>query len=270
LQSNGSISIKSLSGGSYAGTVNPAGTIAKSNQSAVTQPPTVIITSSSLQIDGIIDGANTRNYRLGFDWPDSYLPEWKNMIAPGFVPIPYCTYPVLCPTNLIYNSSSYAAVTNGNQNRGHFLHNNNSEQLDNNDIFMVSPPPSFYTFKGRNIKGGRLVLMVILDNGSDPCVGPTGSNTGSQMIQVIPGGPNGSALGPAGSAFFLAFGSGPGPGSAGPNPGKIDSSTVPVPFVNVEDRFYAKGYCRDTPDGFLQKATGAPASAGRFVLDFKM
>lgn len=47
LQSNGSITVKSQSGGAYAGQVNPAGAVAKANQSAVTQPPTVIIQATS-------------------------------------------------------------------------------------------------------------------------------------------------------------------------------------------------------------------------------
>lgn len=42
--SNGSITVKSLSGGTtYSGTQNPTGAVAKTNQNAVTQPPTVII-----------------------------------------------------------------------------------------------------------------------------------------------------------------------------------------------------------------------------------
>ncbi len=42
--SNGSISIKSVTGGAtYSGSQNPTGAVAKTNQSAVTQPPTVII-----------------------------------------------------------------------------------------------------------------------------------------------------------------------------------------------------------------------------------
>ncbi len=41
---NGSITVKSVSGGAtYSGTQNPTGAVAKTNQSAVTQPPTVII-----------------------------------------------------------------------------------------------------------------------------------------------------------------------------------------------------------------------------------
>ncbi len=41
---DGSITIKSVSGGTtYSGTQNPTGAVAKTNQSAVTQPPTVII-----------------------------------------------------------------------------------------------------------------------------------------------------------------------------------------------------------------------------------
>ena len=47
LQSNGSITVKSLVGGSYSGTTNPTGAVAKANQSAVTQPPTVIIQATS-------------------------------------------------------------------------------------------------------------------------------------------------------------------------------------------------------------------------------
>ena len=42
--SNGSITVKSLSGGTtYSGIQNPTGAFAKTNQNAVTQPPTVII-----------------------------------------------------------------------------------------------------------------------------------------------------------------------------------------------------------------------------------
>ena len=50
-QSNGQVTVKSLAGGSYIGTQNPSGAVAKSNQSAATQPPTVIIqaTASSYQ-----------------------------------------------------------------------------------------------------------------------------------------------------------------------------------------------------------------------------
>jgi hypothetical protein len=42
-QSNGVITVKSLAGGTYGGTENPTGAVARVNQSAVTQPPTVII-----------------------------------------------------------------------------------------------------------------------------------------------------------------------------------------------------------------------------------
>ena len=42
-QSNGQVVVRSLSGGSYSGSQNPTGAVAKVNQSAATQPPTVII-----------------------------------------------------------------------------------------------------------------------------------------------------------------------------------------------------------------------------------
>lgn len=55
-QSNGAIAVKSLAGGAYGGTENPAGAVAKANQSAVTQPPTVIIqATASLPIKGVGD-----------------------------------------------------------------------------------------------------------------------------------------------------------------------------------------------------------------------
>ena len=62
LQSNGAITVKSLSGGSYAGTSNPAGAVAKANQSAVTQPPTVIIqatSSSNVQMTPLVSSSAT-------------------------------------------------------------------------------------------------------------------------------------------------------------------------------------------------------------------
>lgn len=45
--SNGAITIKSLSGGTYAGTQNPTGAVAKTNQNAVTQPPTIIVQATN-------------------------------------------------------------------------------------------------------------------------------------------------------------------------------------------------------------------------------
>ena len=49
MTSTGAIIVKSLSGGSYAGTQNPSGMIARSNQNAATQPPTVIISGSGCE-----------------------------------------------------------------------------------------------------------------------------------------------------------------------------------------------------------------------------
>jgi len=46
-QSNGAVTVKSLGGGSFAGKTNPTGALAKANQTAVTQPPTVVIQATS-------------------------------------------------------------------------------------------------------------------------------------------------------------------------------------------------------------------------------
>lgn len=46
-QSNGAVTIKSLAGGSYAGTQNATGAVAKASQSAVTQPPTIIVQATA-------------------------------------------------------------------------------------------------------------------------------------------------------------------------------------------------------------------------------
>jgi hypothetical protein len=49
INTNGSITIQSLKGGgtTYSGTQNPTGAVAKVNQNAVTQPPTVILQSTA-------------------------------------------------------------------------------------------------------------------------------------------------------------------------------------------------------------------------------
>jgi len=47
VQSNGAVTVKSLSGGSYSATGNPSGAVAKANQNAATQPPTVVIQATS-------------------------------------------------------------------------------------------------------------------------------------------------------------------------------------------------------------------------------
>jgi hypothetical protein len=45
-QSNGSVVVKSLAGGTSIGALNPVGAIAKTSQSAAVQPPTVVIQST--------------------------------------------------------------------------------------------------------------------------------------------------------------------------------------------------------------------------------
>lgn len=49
VQSNGAVVVKSLNGGSYGGIGNPTGAVAKGNQNASTQPPTVIIQATGSQ-----------------------------------------------------------------------------------------------------------------------------------------------------------------------------------------------------------------------------
>lgn len=48
LTSNGQLTVKSVVSGSYTGSLNPTGVVVKTNQSAVTQPPTVIIKNQSV------------------------------------------------------------------------------------------------------------------------------------------------------------------------------------------------------------------------------
>lgn len=47
LSSNGAVMVKSLGGATYSSVQNPSGAIAKANQTATTQPPTVIIQATS-------------------------------------------------------------------------------------------------------------------------------------------------------------------------------------------------------------------------------
>lgn len=63
---NGAITIKAVSGGSYSGVQNPTGAAAKTNQSAVTQPPTVIVQGgqcgfSHSTFSRIVSGSGTLN-----------------------------------------------------------------------------------------------------------------------------------------------------------------------------------------------------------------
>jgi hypothetical protein len=64
-QSNGAVTVKSLAGGSYAGTQNPTGAIAKASQSAVTQPPTVIIQATASNTPILMMTAATYTGNLG-------------------------------------------------------------------------------------------------------------------------------------------------------------------------------------------------------------
>jgi len=66
-QSNGAVSVKSLAGGSYAGTQNPSGAVAKGNQNAATQAPTVIIQATNggaRECQPKINGANGSNVSM--------------------------------------------------------------------------------------------------------------------------------------------------------------------------------------------------------------
>ena len=49
LAPNGAVAIRSLSGGAYSGTQNPAGAVAKGAQAAATQPATVLIQATASQ-----------------------------------------------------------------------------------------------------------------------------------------------------------------------------------------------------------------------------
>lgn len=58
---NGSITVKSTSGSTtYSGTQNPTGAVAKANQTAVTQPPTVIVqATASLPVKAVGDACTS-------------------------------------------------------------------------------------------------------------------------------------------------------------------------------------------------------------------
>jgi hypothetical protein len=47
VQANGSVTVKSLSSGSFAATSNPEGAVVKANQNAATQPPTIVIQATT-------------------------------------------------------------------------------------------------------------------------------------------------------------------------------------------------------------------------------
>lgn len=58
--------VKSLAGGSYAGAQNPAGAVAKANQTAATQPPTVIIQATgAISVPAMMETAALYTGNLG-------------------------------------------------------------------------------------------------------------------------------------------------------------------------------------------------------------
>ena len=64
-QSDGAVTVKSLAGGTYAGTQNPTGAVAKANQNAATQAPTVIIQATGSQVAPVFFTSATFNGNLG-------------------------------------------------------------------------------------------------------------------------------------------------------------------------------------------------------------
>ena len=98
--SNGSVTVKSLSGGTYTGTQNPSGTIAKTNQSAVTQPPTVIVQATAnkpvnhyFYVEYSVSSSSmttSATNRLATDMvPETATAEWATFCIDGYVE--YCS-----------------------------------------------------------------------------------------------------------------------------------------------------------------------------------
>lgn len=87
LSSNGSVTVKSLSGGTYTGTQNPTGAIAKTDQNAVTQAPTIVVQATAKPPTATLDApCNSANDTIavtpgntlilscqGNRWKDSHL-----------------------------------------------------------------------------------------------------------------------------------------------------------------------------------------------------
>ena len=81
-QSNGAVTVKSLAGSSYVGTQNPTGAVAKANQNAATQAPTVIIQATAagyaetipLMTLGTIPPACPAGYHPSFQRTDTGCP----------------------------------------------------------------------------------------------------------------------------------------------------------------------------------------------------
>jgi len=86
-QSNGAVTVKSLAGGSYSGTQNPTGAVAKVNQTAATQAPTVIIqatgTSESEMYGQVINGGIVPTCMAGFNRIWSITGNGRDQLAPG-------------------------------------------------------------------------------------------------------------------------------------------------------------------------------------------
>jgi hypothetical protein len=91
ITNNGSISVKSASGaGTYNAVRNPIGAVAKTNQSAVTQPPTVIVQATSggySEMTPLLAVGNNGVYPAYPTCPAGYTAVWyspKPYVSPVF------------------------------------------------------------------------------------------------------------------------------------------------------------------------------------------
>jgi hypothetical protein len=100
--SNGAIEVKSLSGGIFTSTVNPNGAVAKANQSAVTQPPTVVIQATSGSYSEIVPLGSSNTLVIPA-CPTGYHSIWS-LNGSGPYPISY--------TNIAGTRFSFGPTTN--------------------------------------------------------------------------------------------------------------------------------------------------------------
>ena len=118
VQGNGAVVVKSLSGSSYTGTGNPTGAVAKANQNASTQPPTVIIqatatgpryavtdTGYSGNVGGKSGGDQKCTDEFGLGWKFATRGQVIN-IPPTTSTLPFWTYSALSCNGMSSSASN--------------------------------------------------------------------------------------------------------------------------------------------------------------------
>lgn len=245
ITNNGSVQVKSSNGTStYNAVKNPTGSSAKINQSAVTQPPVVIVNSTTAPYDGyyfaeswqlVVTNATAEQGKNRDMWGN---PSYYGVVARSAA---ICIFPVICQST-ISRGYGYGPTERG---AGYTLQPG----------WDFPSQVGLLTAGGAIPTGGRLILFL-----GESCTGAVGSET-----QVTVGNhfdydeSNGIPILSSSLGLVLVASGGR----------SALSASTPVPPAK-STLYTGKVYCRDTPDSIVQKAIASGAGELQTSWNYKL